>query len=150
MNNSRRLLQGYATNREFGGLKVPASMQNLLLRDYAARNNFIFKLSVGEYAFPGSFLQLEGIIKNLAGLEGVAMTSMYMLPVKKYHRERIYKEFFQQGAALHLVLENIVIRSEADVAFLEEILAINQTLKLSLEKIPGEILPVLQLPDTFS
>ena len=31
-------VRGYVTNDEFGGLRIPVPVQNLVLRDYAARN----------------------------------------------------------------------------------------------------------------
>ena len=147
---ARNILQGYVTNREFGGLRIPGTLQNLMLRDYAARNNLSFKLSIGEYSFPGCYLQLEGLLPQLQNFEGVGMCSMFMLPKDPKRREVIYQEFVKAGATLHLVLENILIRELPDSDRVEEALRLNQFFKNSPSSIPRELLPSLPLPDCFT
>lgn len=146
----RNVLQGYVTNIEFGGLRVPATMQNLMLRDYAARNNLLFKLSVGEYNFPGCYLQLDGLLPQLPKLEGIGMCSMFMLPKSGEHREQIYTQVFNAGAALHLVLEKIVLRRPDDAARVEETLRFHEAFKNCVSTIPEGLLPPLSLPDCFT
>ena len=153
MNNPpapRNILQGYVQNIQFGELRVPAPMQNLMIRDYATRNNLIFKLSVGEYSFPGCFLQLEGLFPQLHKLEGVGMCSMFMLPKSAERREKVYDAFIKAGAALHLILEGIVIREQKQIDRVEETLKFNQWIKKSPTKIPADLLPKLSIPDWFN
>ena len=135
----RNVLQGYVTNRRFGNFLVPGTMQNLLLRDYCARNNLIFKLSVGEYAFDGCYMQLEGLFANLRNVEGVGMCSMFMLPKSAEHRARVYDAFIETGAAIHLLLEGIVVRTREDAARLEEVLLMNQAFDAALPGLPADL-----------
>ena len=146
----RNILQGYVTNLEFGGLRIPVTIQSMLIREYAARNKFLFKLSVGEYAFPGCFLQLEGLFPQLSDLEGIGMCSMFMLPKNSEIRHRIYERCISAGAALHLIIEGIVIREIKDVERVEEILSFHRCFKDSLTTIASELLPELPLPDCFT
>lgn len=146
----RNVLQGYVTNIAFGTLRVPAPMQNLMLRDYAARNNLLFKLSVGEYSFPGCYLQLEGLFPQLPTLEGIGMCSMFMLPKNPERRHVVYEKVIGAGAALHLLLEKLVIRDWKTVERVEEILKFNLCLEHSPSTIPTELLPKLSVEDTFT
>lgn len=145
----RNILQGYVTNVSFAGLRAPAPMQNLMLRDYAAKNDLIFKLSVGEYAFPGSSLQLFGLLRNLTEIEGIGMCSMFMLPKAEEKRHALYEACVSSGAAIHLILEGIVIRNSATAEKVEEILKFNHWLKLAPTTIPQELLPRLSAKDSF-
>jgi sporadic carbohydrate cluster protein (TIGR04323 family) len=119
----RQGYRGYVTSREFGGLRIPVPVQSLVLRDYCVRKGYVYKLHVNENVFPHSYLVLEGMVRSLAEYEGILMCSMYMLPRRASRREAIYRTIFDQGASLHLVLEDIVLRSLADTAALEEILS---------------------------
>jgi len=146
----RRVLQGYVTNVAFGGLRVPAPMQNLMLRDYAARKNLLFKLSVGEYSFPGCFLQLDGLLSQAVKFEGIAMCSMFMLPRRAEKRKQVYETLIANGTALHLVLENLVVRRWEEAEYLEEIISLNQYIERAPARIPDELLPRLNVIDSFT
>jgi sporadic carbohydrate cluster protein (TIGR04323 family) len=145
-----RKLLGYVSNSEFGGHKVPAPLQSLQLRDYAAKNNFIFTLPAGEYSFPGCYLQLEMLVGMLKPGEGLAMCSMFMLPKKRERRQEIIGKIISKKAELHLMLENIVVRSMSDTDRIEQIIYFHDLLKHCPRDIPRELLPKLSLPDTFS
>jgi sporadic carbohydrate cluster protein (TIGR04323 family) len=146
----RNVLQGYVVNVEFGGFRIPAPLQNLQLRDYAARNNLQFKLSVGEYSFPGCCLQLEGLYPQLHSFEGIGMCSLFMLPKSEERRQRLYSACLNAGAALHLVLEGIVLRKSADIQRVEEILAFHRSFAFCPTTIPRELLPELSVNDSFT
>lgn len=147
--SQRNILQGYVTNVAFAGLRVPAPMQNLMLRDYAAKNSLIFKLSVGEYAFPGCSLQLFGLLPHLKNLEGIGMCSMFMLPAKAKQRHALYEACIGAGAAIHLILEGVVVRDFATAERVEEILNFNRWLEAAPKTIPNELLPRLSIADSF-
>ena len=55
----------YTNLRESNGLKLPATVQNLILRDYCEKNNILFNLPVEEYIFENCFVEFEGIVSNL-------------------------------------------------------------------------------------
>ena len=72
--------RGYVTSRPFGGLHIPVPVQALVLRDYCARNGYLYKLHANENVFPNSYMVLEGMINELDRYEGLLATSMFMMP----------------------------------------------------------------------
>ncbi len=131
--------RGYVTSREFGGARIPVPVQSLVLRDYCVRKGYVYKLHLNENMFPHSYLVLEGIVRDLSEFEGVLMCSMYMLPQRASRRAAIYEAIFGQGATLHLVLEDIVLRSMADTAAVEDVLSAAVRLPLCPERIPEDL-----------
>lgn len=121
--------RGYVTCREFGGLKIPVPIQALMMRDYCVRKKLLYKLHVNENIFPSSYMVLEGLVQNLDGLQGILMTSMFMLPRRPERRAKIYEQIFRQDAGLHFVLEDVVVAGPQDLVAVEEILRIHETLQ---------------------
>ena len=119
--------RGYVSSREFGGLRVPVPVQALVLRDYCARKQLIYKLHVSENMFPHSYM--------------VLMFSMFMLPERASRRARIYRQVFDLGIELHLVSEEMTIKVREDVETVEEILSVYHTLQSCPKNIPREWLP---------
>jgi len=146
----RNVLQGYVQNTAFGGFRIPAPLQNLQLRDYAAKNNLLFKLSVGEYSFPGCYLQLEGLYPQLPALEGIVMCSMFMLPKSEERRNKLYEACLNAGAALHFALEGIVVRERNHIAKIEQTIKFNQWFKFCPTQLDKESLPPLLINDSFT
>jgi sporadic carbohydrate cluster protein (TIGR04323 family) len=130
--------RGYVSCREFGGFRIPVPVQTIVLRDYCARNGFIYKLHVNENEFPHSYMVLDGMLNELEGLEGILMFSMFMLPKRATRRNTVYERVFRAGIELHLVLENFVIRTAADVRPVEEILSASALLPLCPKRIPDD------------
>jgi sporadic carbohydrate cluster protein (TIGR04323 family) len=116
--------RGYVTSRPFGGLHIPVPVQALVLRDYCARNGYLYKLHANENVFPNSYMVLEGLINELDRYEGLLATSMYMMPKRSGRRRRLYEAVLNQGASLHFVLEDMVVRKLSDAEPIEEILSI--------------------------
>lgn len=126
---SRRIgFRGYVTCREFGGLRIPVPVQTHLMRDYAKRQGLTFMLHENENLFPGSYMVLEGLLANLDGFGGLFATSLYMMPQRKERRMSVYRRIIEQGAELHFILENLILRTQDDIAPLEEILIIHNLL----------------------
>jgi sporadic carbohydrate cluster protein (TIGR04323 family) len=128
--------RGYVTSRPFGGLHIPVPVQALVLRDYCARNGYLYKLHANENVFPNSYMVLEGMINELDRYDGLLAISMYMMPKRAERRRRIYEAILNQGASLHFVLEEIVVRGLSDVEPVEEILSIHNLLPAAPQNIP--------------
>ncbi|MCC7049078.1 MAG: sporadic carbohydrate cluster protein, TIGR04323 family [Alphaproteobacteria bacterium] len=128
MTANREGYRGYVSSREFGGLRIPVPVQALVLRDWCQRNGKIYKLHLNENSFPHSYMVLEGMVRNLDGLEGMLMVSMFMLPRRPERRRAIYDRVLAQGVDLRFVLEDMAIASEADIAPIEEILSIHNAM----------------------
>lgn len=136
MAGNREGYRGYVTSRPFGGLMIPVPVQSLVLRDWCQRHGKVYKLHLNENSFPHSYMVLEGMVGNLGGLEGMLMVSMFMLPERAQRRRAIYDRVLAQGVDLHFVLEDMAIRSAADIAPVEEILAIHGAIRMSPQAIP--------------
>lgn len=125
---NREGYRGYVSSREFGGLRIPVPVQALVLRDWCQRNGKIYKLHLNENSFAHSYMVLEGMVRNLDGLEGMLMVSMFMLPECRERRQAIYDRVLAQGVDLRFVMEDMVIARPADIEPVEEILSIHHAL----------------------
>ena len=123
--SERQGLRGYVTARGFGPYVIPVPVQSLALRDYCARKKMLYVLPGNENCFPHSYLVLEGMVADLSGYEGIVMCSMFMLPQRPERRRTIFQRVFDQACAVHLVLEDFVVASLADVDKLEQLLVID-------------------------
>jgi sporadic carbohydrate cluster protein (TIGR04323 family) len=130
--------RGYVSCREFGGFRIPVPVQTIVLRDYCARNKLLYKLHVNENEFPHSYMVLDGMMRDLDGLEGILMFSMFMLPARAERRRAIYRQVLAAGVELHLVLENFVIRGAADVQPVEEVLSATGLLRFCPTRLPAD------------
>lgn len=137
---NRQGYRGYVTSREFGGARIPVPVQSLVLRDYCARKGLLYKLHLNENMFPNSYLVLEGLVRDLSEFEGMLMCSMFMLPQRAERRAAVYRRIFEQGAELHLVLEDIVLRKFADTTAVERVLSAALLLPQCPTRIPEELI----------
>ena len=142
--------RGYSTHREFGGNRIPVPIQNLMMRDYTSRRNLMFKLGIDEFNFPNCYLRLMSLLEELPTLEGIVMCSLFMLPKEQGVRLSIYEAFFDHGAALHLIMENAIVQHPDDVAYVEELFQLSETLKVCPTSIPNELLPPLNISTFFT
>lgn len=123
---NRQGYRGYVTSRGFGEYRIPVPLQSLALRDYCARKGMQFILPANENNFPNSYLVLDGMVKGLAGYDGIVMCSIHMLPQRSERRRKIYAQMLAFGCALHTVIEGYVIATPEDVEHVEELLLLNK------------------------
>ncbi len=143
-------LQGYVTHQSFRGLRMPATVQNLVMRDYARQKGKTFRLSRGEYYFDGCFVQLYAMLRDLEQLEGIVMCSAFMLPPDATKRAEVYDAVLGAGASLHCVLETLVISDQAGVDAAEDLLRMNAVLDRVPRTIDPDLLPAIDGIDTFT
>ena len=136
MSGERAGYRGYVTSRAFGGCSMPVPVQNLVMRDYCQRKGLLFKLPLSENMFPHSYMVLESILRNLAGVQGVVACSYFMLPMRPARRAHLYELLFRAGAEFHFAMEEVVIARPEDTEAIEEILAIHRTLQHCPTTIP--------------
>jgi sporadic carbohydrate cluster protein (TIGR04323 family) len=122
--------RGYVASRAVRGSNFPQHVQNLVVRDYAARHGLHYLLSATEYAMPSCYLMLNAVIDELPKLEGVIFFSVFMLPRAKPRRLDIFDRFLAAGCELHAALENVALRRREDIAGLEDLLEVAFTLPL--------------------
>jgi len=118
--------RGYIASRPVRGASTPQHVQNLVIRDYAARSGLNFLLSATEYAMDGCYLILEAVLEDLPNLDGIIFYSVFMLPQNHERRHAVYDRLLATGQTLHGALENIRVADTADVARLEDIFLVAQ------------------------
>lgn len=118
--------RGYIASREVRGVVTPQQVQNLVIRDYTARNKLHFLLSATEYSMPACYMMLDAVVAEIKSLEGIICFSMFMLPKKNERRREIYQKILAAGASLHGALEGIVLKSKDDIALFEDLFMVEQ------------------------
>ena len=125
-NRARRGYRGYIASRGVRGIETPQHVQNLVIRDYAQRNDLHFKLSATEYAMQGCYMMLNAVLDELAQLEGMICYSMFMLPGESERRREVYRRVIEGGATLHVALESMALANDSDIARFEDVLLVSQ------------------------
>lgn len=123
--------RGYIGSRAYFGDRAPQHVQNLVVRDFCARNGFDFLLSATEYAMPGSYMILEDVVREAPTLEGIVCYSIFMLPADRQRRADTVRRILEAGATLHGAVENIHVRSDAEFEQLELLWAMRNNLERS-------------------
>lgn len=114
--------RGYIASRPVRGSSIPQHVQNLVIRDFAQRNGLQFKLSATEYAMAGSFMMLDAVLDELPQLDGAILYSMFMLPDRPERRRAVYARVLAEGKILSAAVENLTLKTPADVRRWEDIL----------------------------
>lgn len=122
MPSNQKGCRGYVFSRSIDDHRVPQHIQNLVIRDYAARHRLHYLLSATEYAMPGCYLVLEQVLADLPALDGVILYSMFMLPAAASERAEVYRRVLAGGSSLHAAVEGFVLASEADAGRWETVL----------------------------
>lgn len=148
--NNREGLQGYVTHQPFKGLRIPATSQNLIMRDYVRGKGRVFRLSRGEYFFDDCYLQLYAMLRDLDQIEGIVMCSLFMLPDRAEKRREIFDQLLAAGGSMHFIYETLVVEDEAGVRQAEELLLLNAALERSPRMIDPALLPPIEGVDSFT
>ncbi len=127
--NDRHGYRGYIASRPIAGNRTPQHVQNLVVRDYAARNGLTFLLSATEFAMPGCYLVLEGVMNELDACEGAIIYSLFMLPRNPVARRAIYDRILRSDAVMYAAVEDYRIADPRDVKRVEEIWRISEVLE---------------------
>ncbi len=112
-------LQTYVSSRKFGEWKLPVPMQNIIMKDYCDKNNYIFNVSMNELNISCSLTILNTILKNLKNDQGILMCSYKMLSPNTNEVVKLLRTGLENGIEWHFVFENIQIK---DVSSLDEFL----------------------------
>lgn len=144
------LLQGYVTHQSFKGLRIPANVQNLVMRDYARNREKTFRLSRGEYYFAGCFVQLFAMLRELDQMDGIILCSLFMLPQNPARRREVFDMLLAAGGEMHCVFESLIVQDETGVAELEDLYRLNDALDQAPRQIDRAILPPLNGIDSFT
>lgn len=115
-------------SRPIGDHRVPQHIQNLTIRNHAAKYNLSYLLSGVEYRMDDCYLMLNQIIDELDELEGIILYSLFMLPSDFGQRQMIVKEVLGKGKEIHVAVEDRIIRSDKDLLDINNIFLIDEAL----------------------
>ena len=120
----RKGWRGYISSRPQGEGFVPQRVQNLVIRDYAARNDLLYLLSAVEYAMADCHMVLASVLAEAERLEGIIFYSTHLLPENEELRCQIYDGLLGKGGALRFALEELLVHDPTEIAVLEELLMV--------------------------
>jgi sporadic carbohydrate cluster protein (TIGR04323 family) len=107
--------RGYIFSREINGNFIPQRVQNLVIKDFASRNNLFFKLSSTEYIMQDCYAMMNALLDDLKKIQG-------MLPESKFERINFIKKVLQKKCIIFFALEEIEIKKKKDIFFVEDLM----------------------------
>jgi sporadic carbohydrate cluster protein (TIGR04323 family) len=119
------------------GERAAQHVQNLVIVNYAERENLSYLLSATEYAMPDCFMMMEQLLDELPQLEGVICYSLFMLPRRPERREAIYDALIGARAEMHFAVERLVLREPRDIAGIEAMWLMRRVLPLCPKELPA-------------
>jgi len=129
MTTSRRGYRGYIGSRPVRGTSYPQRVQNLVVRDYAARNGLHYLLSATEHCMPGSYMILRDVLNEFPKIDGIICFSLFALPADALARREIYARVLGAGGSLHAALEDLALRSPEHIDRFEDLIAVSELLE---------------------
>ncbi|MDJ0841261.1 MAG: hypothetical protein QNK37_32415 [Acidobacteriota bacterium] len=118
--------RGYISSREIDGQLIPQRVQNLVIRDYAARNNLLFLLSAVEYTMDNCYMMLKSLLEEAANIDGIIFYSTHLLPPDHVFRLQIYDTILRQDGDLRFALEEITVKNQSGIDLLEDLIMIRE------------------------
>lgn len=136
---SARGWRGYISSRPQGDGFVPQRVQNLVIRDYAARHGLLFLLSAVEYTMAGCTMMLRALIDEAEHIDGLLFYSTHLLPDDAAVREQLWRLVRTGDFSLRFALEELTTADENGIALMEDLLLVRQLTKnhTGIERITG-------------
>jgi sporadic carbohydrate cluster protein (TIGR04323 family) len=108
-NLKNKNFRGYITSKKICGNLIPQKLQNLAIREYASKNQIIFKLSGTEWKIPKSFLMINSISSDLKKIDGILFFSFFQIFEDISFFEKTMKKFLKKKKIIIFVLEDIIL-----------------------------------------
>ena len=121
-------LKGYIFSRSFMGERVPQHVQNIVLRDYCKKNNYLFLMSATEYSIRESDLMLFQTLNEMKKFDGIIFYSLFQLPENIKQRKKVYNIIKKNKKEIHFSLEQMKMINKNDLEKIEEIWKIKKIL----------------------
>src|SRR3990167_4527287 len=102
--------RGYVTSRAFLGQRVPQHIQNIVIRDYCQRHGLHYLLSVTEHVMPNCYMILKQVMREIAGIDGIVLYSLFQLPEIDNIRRELYRQLLSSNRTIHAAVESFVIK----------------------------------------
>ena len=92
------------TDINIGQFKIPANGQNMIMINYAQRNNLVVELAIPEPMKSNALATLQWLHKERK-LTKVILTSIHQLPIKKKEMKKLIKNM--EDVEFNFALENL-------------------------------------------
>ncbi len=126
--------RGYITSRPFFGERVPQRIQNIVIRDYCEKRSLFYFLSATEVARSQSYLMLNQLVDEIDLLDGIVAYSMFQLPPDDQLRAEILSKVVSAHRSIHFAVETMSVNTQIDIAAVNQIFQVKNTLPLCLTK----------------
>jgi sporadic carbohydrate cluster protein (TIGR04323 family) len=114
-NLKKYIYQGYVQLMEFNNIYLPARIQNLIMKNFCEQNNAIFKLSVNEHYIKNCYMELFFILKKIKNIDGLIMSSIYMLPQDIKNFSYFIKLYKKRKLKLIFIFENKEVNNSKEL-----------------------------------
>ena len=118
--------RGYIFSRNINNNFIPQRFKNLVIKDFAKRKNFFFKLSSTEYIMNGSYLMLGALVKEVKTLEGVIFYSYEMLFDNVSFCKDALLKIIKNKKNVYFALEEFQVKNYTDIKNLLKIIQIKK------------------------
>lgn len=131
-----KYIRGYCTHQSFGSFRIPVPQQNILIRDFAKKNNFNFKLSTNEFYFKNCYMQLSRLVEICISerIFGLVMLSYFMLPQNLLELKNILNKLLNNNVNIYFIIENIKIENKAQLKNFFKIIILKNEIKKTNSK----------------
>lgn len=117
----KKKFRGYIFSRPFFGERAPQHIQNLIIKDYCDKKNYLFLLSFTEYRMSNSTLMLQSLIKDLKKIDGIVFFSLFQLPESNSFRINLLKKILKEKKEIHFAVEKIIFNSKFQIEQIENL-----------------------------
>jgi len=114
-NLKKYIYQGYVQLMEFNNIYLPVPIQNLIMKNFCEQNNAIFKLSVNEHYIKNCYMELFFILKKINNIDGLIMSSIYMLPQDPKNFSYFIKLYKKRRLKIIFIFENKEVNNSQEL-----------------------------------
>lgn len=121
MASSHDIFLGYNFCSRVSGELIPQRLQNLCIRDYAQSKGITVSFCVAEYWDASRSLMLMAQLELKEKISGFVFFSVGCIPPNPEIRKVFFRKCKEMGLSVHFALENLEIKSEADLSKVEDL-----------------------------
>ena len=122
-------LKGYIFSRSFMGERVPQHIQNLVIRNFCEKNNYLYLLSAAEYAIEDSHAIFKSMVNDTKEFNGIIAYSLFQLPKDIDVRTNYIKKLIKKNIFFVSAVEQIFIKDKKDLETINKLWQIKEALK---------------------
>ena len=117
--------KGYVFSRAINNQIIPQRVQNLVIRDYAGKNNLMVQLSLTEYHMNNCFMILDGGMEKMNDIDGIVFYSIFQLPLDDRKRMMLLSKLLEKGKGIRFALEELCVLTKTDIQLIDDIFLVH-------------------------